>query len=341
MEEKAEEKKKWYKKSMAIIGMVAAVIGIVTGVIQIKQSIVSKKEKIQENTEIVLDRSLVMNEPFDGSTKWSAAVDAVQKSLDLLVADSDNLALRIFGGNCSGEKTELVVKFGQYNKSKVSNALRSINIVGKTTLVSAVLGATGDFNVKNRFGGVNKKIILIAGSGKDPCCPDAIQFINDRLQGWIETGEKIKVYFKIIGLGIPADQRVQLAEIAKATGGKVLFAETREELKSAIMSKETVDTTPPAAPTGLRAENREERKSAITSEETVDTAPPAAPTGLRAENREERKSAIMSEEAVDTTPPAAPTGLRAETREELKSAIKSEEAVDTTPPAAPTGLRVQ
>ncbi len=54
------EKRKWYKNTMAIIGMIGALAGGVYGVIQILYSPVFEVKKVFTNIEIVLDRSSAM-----------------------------------------------------------------------------------------------------------------------------------------------------------------------------------------------------------------------------------------------------------------------------------------
>jgi choice-of-anchor C domain-containing protein len=224
----AIEKRKWYKNIMAIIAIISALAGAVYGVIQILYSPAFKIAKVQENIQIVLDSSDAMAKPFDGSTKLEAARKAVEKSLALQIADKDNLAFRLFGGDCSKDNSQLIVDFGQHNKETIRNALKNITLDGRTTLASGVIEATGDFNDPERFGGVNKTIIVITG-GKDPCHPDAPQFIEDRL-----TRAKIEMHLRFIGMGLKPDEKDQLTRIAENTGGRAFFPDNQEELTRAV-----------------------------------------------------------------------------------------------------------
>lgn len=222
------EKKKWYKNIMAIIGMVSALAGAVYGVMQILESSLFKPKKVFTNIEIVLDRSASMNESFDGSTKWQAAVSAVKESLETKIAKSDNLAFRHFGGDCEDDNnTHLVVEFDQNNEAEVRNTLRKINLAGKTTLVNAIVEATGDFNDPERFGDVRNSIIVITGGG-DFCHPNPTQAIHDRLRG------RIEVSFRLIGMGLTDEQKSDFEKIATATGGKALFADSQKELPQVL-----------------------------------------------------------------------------------------------------------
>lgn len=260
------EKKKWYKDTPTIIAIATSIATIILTIIVIIEKIQVKPKKIQENTEIVLDRSDDMGESFDGRTKWNAAVSAIEVSLEYQVAQHDNLALRIFGGSCLDEdNTKLLVGFDQDNKGKVRNALKNVKLVGKPTLVSALIDATGDFNDPERFGGVNKRIIAITGS-YESCYSNVTQhisnhFLLERLQDRIEAEERIKVDIYIVGIGIPPNQREKFEKITKITGGTVYYADSQEIFEGILKNIGTVaygakitipyDITPPSPPSGL------------------------------------------------------------------------------------------
>ena len=223
------EKKRWYKNTLAVMAIVGAFVSGVYGILQIIESPWFTPNKVAINIEIVLDRSDAMSEPFDGSTKWKAAIGAVQESLELQIAKTDNLAFRQFGGDCSGDNTQLVVNFDQNNEDEVRKVLRKINPGGKTTLTSAIIEATGDFNDPERFGGVGKSIIVITGGG-DSCNPNPAQFIRDRLR----VSKNVAVSFRLIGMGLTAEQRSDLEKIATETGGRALFADNQKELPKVL-----------------------------------------------------------------------------------------------------------
>ena len=63
-----------------------------------------KAAPVNENAEVVLDRSAAMDGPFEGGTRWQAAVAAVDSVL-ASVSTRDNLALRQFGGPCDANNT--------------------------------------------------------------------------------------------------------------------------------------------------------------------------------------------------------------------------------------------
>ena len=221
------EQKKWYKNTIVIIGLISAFVGAIYGVIQIFESSLFKPKKILTNIEIILDSSASMNESFDGSIKWEAAVKAVEKNL-ILISNSDNLSFRKFGGNCeSSDNTKLVVPFGVNNKTAVMNILSEKDIKGKTTLVEAIVAATGDFNNSELFSGddVLNSIIVITGGG-DLCNPNPAWVISKRLR------DRFEVSFQLIGMGLSDKQKSDFKENFKTKEDvDVVFADTHEELQ--------------------------------------------------------------------------------------------------------------
>ena len=213
------EKKRWYRNTNAILGLIAAFTGAVAGVYGIVQYVVPaffEKSISDWNVMVVVDRSAAMAQPFDGSTKWEVVAQALDKKIEP-VAPTDNLALRTFGGPCRGENTELRVAFDYRNKEKIRSALRSLKPAGETTLTDAVIAAIGDFNDPERFAGRNKSIIVITG-GKRLCTDAPAETIRTRLSKQIPADQLIELEFKYIGVGIPAPLREALTRISQTTG---------------------------------------------------------------------------------------------------------------------------
>ena len=228
-EETTIEKKKWYSNTKAILGLITVVVAAVMGLFQMWNAFKPKDAgKVLNNTLIVLDRSAAMAEPFDGGTKFEAAKNTLIRKSMIRVAAKDNLALRVFGGECFDENSsKLVVKFGQDNKKDVEKEFEKITLAdlkGETTLVTAVVDATSDFSPIERFTNVNTNIVVIAG-GFDSCPGTSAQDITARLEQ-----SKIKLDIQLIGLRIPRDKTAPFAEIAQTTGGKPFFVNTKEEL---------------------------------------------------------------------------------------------------------------
>ena len=226
---------KWYKTLTAIVVLAGGLIGIATGLFTLMRFLDRKPQKVQQNVEIVIDSSAAMNAAFEGVTKREAAIRAVSNYLTgqvtKAVADEDNLAFRVFGGECDdGRNTRLLVRFSQGNTRAIADASRNLKFAGQPTLVHAIIEAAGDFNYE-WFKGVSKRIIVITGSA-DACQKDsAVNIIQTRLNDMAkQNGEKIEFDFRFIGLGLPPEQRAQLQNVAEATGGRADFAGTAKEL---------------------------------------------------------------------------------------------------------------
>lgn len=211
-----------------MIAIIGALGGVIYTAIQIQHSF--KPKIVFHNTEIVLDRSAGMSEPFGAGTKLDTAARSVEKYIS--PRDADNLAFRIFGEECNAN-SELVVKFGQNNTKRIRNALRNIRTKGKANLATAIIEATGDFNELIRFPPtVNKKIIVITGTS-DSCEREPARIIRERLAE-LAAGHSIQVDFRFIGLAIPPDQREAFRKIAQATGAQATFVATEEELLTVL-----------------------------------------------------------------------------------------------------------
>ena len=182
-------------------------------------AVLMEKKQILINTELVLDCSAVMVEPFDGKTKFDVAKDVIQNILSSEAAENDNLAFRKYGGPCEGENNWLIVKFSTNNEQQILKALKNTTIIGEATLVDAVIEATGDFNDIKQFRGVNKRIIVITGSNES-CMRNSINSMQRRLEARRNESDRIELSFRFIGLGISHVLKERLIEIAKATGGR-------------------------------------------------------------------------------------------------------------------------
>jgi len=228
----------WYKNTMAIFGLVSAIVATVSGLIVVFQQFQSTQ--VFRNTVIVFDRSAEMNAPFDGGTKLDAAIKAVNEALTSEVADTDNLALRSFGGSCDSTNSEMLIGFRQKNETRVRAAIQNLQAGGAETLTSAIIEATGDFSDLKRFEGTIKRIIVITGGGDD-CESDPATFIRNRLAG-LGAGKDIQVSFRFVGMALNPEQRDQLTAIAEETGGlsnenvedQVFFVDNANELKEAL-----------------------------------------------------------------------------------------------------------
>ncbi|HEX9653136.1 MAG TPA: VWA domain-containing protein [bacterium] len=223
------EKAKWYQNIKAILGLISAVLAAGFGLFQLWKTINPPPGELSTadyNTLIVLDRSAAMAEPFDDKTKFEVAKSTLAISLSAKVGQNDNLALRTFGGPCLSENSRLVVGFNAGNRSQVMEAVDKVKpaeLLGATTLVKAVIDATGDFTPPKRFEGRKKNILVIAGRS-DTCPQTDLEFMVTRLKD-------IEMDIQIVGMKIPREEQERFAEITKVTGGQALFVNTRKELE--------------------------------------------------------------------------------------------------------------
>ena len=209
----------------------------------------SEIQKVAVNVQFVVDTSIYMALPFDEYTRWDAVKLAIGPHMDGM-ATSDNLSLRHFGGECGGDNTEVIVPFAQRNRKMVAEALDSLQLYGRATLLSGIVEATGDFNNPERFGGVVKQIIVIT-SGADACYEDYIERIRKRL----ETTNVVASY-TFIGMNPDFEEQVSLIKLAEATNGNAVFVDSLEELVLALdgrleekqPSTPEADNTPIAQP---------------------------------------------------------------------------------------------
>jgi TonB family protein len=296
------EATKWYKNTMAVVAMVGALAGGLYGLVEVLR--LFEPKKVMENVELVLDSSAVMNEPFDDGTKWDLAMRAVQETLSVQVADSDNLAFRVFGGSCLGESTELVLDFRQDNKEKILSALQDLEREGEPALASAIVEASGDFNDPERFEGVNKTIIVITGGG-DTCHPDAMEYIANRLR----DKEDIKTSWRYIGIGLAPAEAAQVSELADRTAGLAFFPENSDEVVTVVgrlhdadyaaeLAKPREVAAKPAPPARREATPQQTFRAGVDVEapKKVHDVPPVYPKEAQ---RKRREGAVIMEATID------------------------------------------
>lgn len=222
------EEKKWYKNITAILALIGAVVAIVSGMIAITQWDPFKPPKVQHNIEIVLDSSVNFSGEFNGKTKIEAAKAAMKDVLGGRYV-INNLALRMFGGQCYDESsTRLAVKFGLHNEENVKKVLDRMTLEGQATLIMAITKAIEDFGDVEQFGDVTKQIIIITGS-TDACYTDAADIIRKNLEE-----NKIDADFWFIGMGLSSEQQTNLNNISKVTKGEIFLVNSYEELESAL-----------------------------------------------------------------------------------------------------------
>ncbi|HXK04952.1 MAG TPA: vWA domain-containing protein [Verrucomicrobiae bacterium] len=223
-----------YKNVMAVLALVAAASGLIGGA----YNLLTKKapEVVHDNTELIVDRSQAMHEPWEKTTRLDAAQSA-GKAVVATIAEGENLALRQFGGPCQDSNTDLVVPFAQHNAKRVQTRLASLTAAGKAPLNRAINEAIGDFGDQKHFEGANRRILVITGS--DDTCqePELREAIRDKLAADASGAYKIRLDFRFIGIGLRPEQQRNLSELAKIAGGRAVFADHPEEVEPLLRSE--------------------------------------------------------------------------------------------------------
>jgi len=223
-----------YKNVMAVLALVAAASGLIGGA----YNLLTKKapEVVHDNTELIVDRSQAMHEPWEKTTRLDAAQSA-GKAVVATIAEGENLALRQFGGPCQASSTDLVVPFAQHNAKRVQTKLANLTAAGNAPLNRAINEAIGDFGDQKRFEGANRRILVITGSDDTCQAPEVRQAIRDKLAADASGTYKIRLDFRFIGIGLRPEQQQNLTELAKITGGRVVFANHPEEVEPLLRSE--------------------------------------------------------------------------------------------------------
>lgn len=208
--------RKWYKNLIAL----GAIFTVFVGIWTFFEPLMTP-DPIEMNYIILVDTSNGANERFDGTTKAMAVEKALRTTLSK-ISNSDNTALRQFGGECenTSKATSVLVDFATDNKNNILSALKKIDYFGARTLNTGIIEATGAFNNTRRFGNVKKRIVVIT-SGEDTCEMDDSDLIERLEQMNIRTG------FLIIGVGVPPKSQQRLKNIVNVYHGRVKFAESR------------------------------------------------------------------------------------------------------------------
>ena len=167
---------------------------------------------------------------FGGLTKMETAVQTIDKQLlKQQIGAGNKLALRQYGGDCNGANSRIAVPLAQGNEDRIGAALSELEVAGDATFTQGIAEAAGDFGDFQQFeGGVNT-IIGIVGSG-DFCAPElAPGILNDQIHQ-VES----RIIIRVIGLGLPPNQRTNLEEAVRAMGGEAFFVTTTAELEATL-----------------------------------------------------------------------------------------------------------
>jgi len=180
------------------------------------------------NQEIVLDASAGMAAAFnDRPSKLSAAVDALRvRSL----YQKENLALRVFGGECGqDDESKVLVSFGTARRNRILKAAADLQPHGKPTLASAVISAMADL----RPFANTKRVVVLTGHA-DTCNEEAVRDIKERLNAYKAAGQEIALEMRFIGLSVSAADQTQIQQMSDAVSGHAYFVNTAAELNEVL-----------------------------------------------------------------------------------------------------------
>jgi hypothetical protein len=168
-----------------------------------------------------------MNAAFGKGTKLDEVKRALVSVLQEKTADTDNLSLREFGGDCSDlNTTRLVLPFAP-GENRLARGLDDLTTTrGTSTLVNAIIEATGDFSGRRGSSG----IIVISGS-YDACKhpnPDGV--IQERLKRY----PGLTLDLRFIGVALTRQEQSMAGDLARKTGGTFRNATSPAQLTEAV-----------------------------------------------------------------------------------------------------------
>jgi len=180
------------------------------------------------NQEIVVDASQGMDSTFDqGGTKLSAALEALRARN---LHPDDNLALRVFGGDCNQENgTTLLVPFGTNRRDRIVRASDRIKSHGVPTLAMGVIAALSDLRGLQHA----MRIVVLTGHA-DQCFKDAVRDIKDRFEAYRQEGHQLELEVRLIGLGVSVEDRGHLQDVSDAVGARAYFVNTNAQLNDVL-----------------------------------------------------------------------------------------------------------
>ena len=153
-------------------------------------------------------------------------------------SDSDNLALREFGGECNDlDSTRLVLPFAP-GERRLANEVNGLTTTrGRSTLVNAIIEATGDFSGQE-FQKSKSGIIVIAGSYEGCGDGNADAAIQERLKRY----PGLTLDMRFIGVALTRQAQSFVGGLARKTGGTFKNARTPAELDDAVEHALVVET---------------------------------------------------------------------------------------------------
>lgn len=222
---------RWFQGTVAVVGLAGAIWAF-SGAPKPWDvaADLTATEVARANTQIILDASAGMAEPFGKGTKLDAATQAIREYVVPL--HEEGLALRRTGRTCE-EGGELLVDFGKDHSDDVAEEAAEQRAEGESSLAYAVIEAISEFTTSERFEGPasTRQVVIIAGAAEDECLENAPAEIRRKLES-----SGIDATFKMVALRASEKTRERLRSFTAALGehAEVEFVETEEELEEVV-----------------------------------------------------------------------------------------------------------
>ena len=187
-------------------------------------------EKEGTNILFIFDASGSMRGAIEGKSKLKTAKEVLSALVGDLPADA-NVGLEAYGHrisrtekNKSCKDIEMLVPLKRENSKIIIKRLNSLNAKGMTP-ISASLEKSAD--VLRGLSG--KKTIILISDGEETCGGDPVG-----VAGKIKKEFGVDVVIHVIGFDVKEKDKMQLAGIAKAGGGRYYSADNAQQLKQSL-----------------------------------------------------------------------------------------------------------
>ncbi|MCU0845142.1 MAG: VWA domain-containing protein [Spirochaetes bacterium] len=169
------------------------------------------------NVLVILDVSGSMREPLGDSSRMEVAKKILARYIDALPAGM-KVGFVIYGKtDCGDESVDLIAPVGRLNKGALKGSIAELSPRGSTP-IALTLGKVSEYF--KGFEADNNHLILIS-DGMESCGGDPIRSIIELKES--DSDPEVTV----IGLGVNAATRAQLARIAASSDG--VYADVKNE----------------------------------------------------------------------------------------------------------------
>lgn len=180
---------------------------------------------VQNQIVIILDASGSMWGLINGETKIKIAREALLEIVEGLSGKPVNIALRIYGHqNKKCSNTVLEIPMGPVDLVKIRKKVMPLKPKGKTPISLSLIKSVDDFD-KNFSG---EKVVILITDGIETCKGNPCQVAETLNKGGVIT----KIH--LVGFAMQADELSALKCVVQPSGGIIVRADSREELKKAL-----------------------------------------------------------------------------------------------------------